>query len=332
MALQIVPISPSHLPDAADLVAARQVRLRAMDPALPARWTDPTQARRLVEAAVAASGAQGVVAIDRGRMLGFLVGAPRDDATWDRCAWVEMAGHATAVDQADIARDLFAVWSTTMLTELGIVRFLVNVPAGDAPVIEAWHQLDFGQMHAHALRSTDLGDLGPIPDDLRIRTATPDDAAIMEATSEVIWREQVGPPSWSPITPERIASLRADYVGELTEEGDLVWIAEDAASGEALGVSISYRLDPELDVPDDNMKLASTTTFGSARRRGVARALLRTVLAHAASVGAAWCATDWRTSSLLASRTWSALGFRRTRLRLERRIDERITWADGRSL
>jgi len=327
---EIVPFDREHLADASVLVSSRHARLRASEGALPDRWCDPAQARTLVDAAFTADGATGVAAIADGRVNGFLIGAPRFDPPWDRSAWVEMAGHAVVEDQADLARDLFAAWSKEILSSLGIVRYLVNVPAADPSAIDAWHQLDFGQMHAYGLRSSDARDLGPPAAGLRIRRATSDDAGIMRATSEVIWREQVGPPSWSPITPERIAGLRADYVEELVAEDGLVWIAEDAVSGEALGVTVSYRLDPDLDVPDDNMKLASTTTFPAARRRGVARALLRTVLDHAASVGAGWCVTDWRTSSLLASRAWPALGFRRTRIRLERRIDERITWADGR--
>lgn len=327
---EIVPFDSEHMADASLLVARRHARLRASEAALSERWSDPAQALTLVDAVWAAEGVRGAAAIADGRVIGFLIGAPRFDPPWDRSAWVEMAGHAVDEGQPDLARDLFAAWSKEMLSSLGIVRYLVNVPAGDPSAIEVWHQLNFGQMHAYGLRSTGARDLGQIAAGLRIRRATPGDAAIMKATSEVIWREQVGPPSWSPITPERIAALRADYVEELTAEDGMVWIAEDAASGEALGVTVSYRLDPDLDVPDDNMKLASTTTFPPARRRGVARALLRTVLDHAASVGAGWCVTDWRTSSLLASRTWPALGFQRTRLRLERRIDERITWADGR--
>jgi ribosomal protein S18 acetylase RimI-like enzyme len=330
MKLEIVPFGEEHLEPAAELVAARQVRLRRADAALPERWCDPAEARTLVEAAASADGAHGVAAWIGGSLGGFLVGAPRIDATWDRSAWVELAGHAVAPDLPDLARDLYAAWSARIVRELGITRHLVNVPASDPAAIEAWHQLDFGQMHANALRSTDASDLGPPAPGIRVRRAGASDAAILEATSEVIWREQVGPPSWSPIAPERIASLRGDYVSELEEQDDLVAIAEDDVTGEALGVTISYRLDPELDVPDDNMKLASTTTFASARRRGVARELLRFVLENAAARGAAWCATDWRTSSLLASRSWTALGFRRTRLRLERRIDERIHWADGR--
>lgn len=332
MSVEIVPFGPQHLDDAGRLVAERQARLRAADPALPARWCDLSEARRKVEEVVAEERAHGVAAIRAGSLAGFLVGAPRFDAPWDRAAWVEMAGHAVEPDAPELAQDLYAAWSERIVRGLGITRHLVNVPAGDHEAIEAWHQLDFGQMHAYGLRVTDASDLGPSSGEIRLRPASGADAALMEATSELIWREQVGAPSWSPISPERIVALRADYAGELAEEEDQVMIAVDANDGEALGVTITYPLEPDLDVPDGSMKLASTTTFPEARRRGVARELLRWVLENAASRGARWCYTDWRTSSLLASRAWTSLGFRRTRLRLERRIDERIAWADGRSL
>jgi GNAT superfamily N-acetyltransferase len=325
----IVPFAEEHLGAAADLLAARQARLCAMEPGLPARWTDPVQAAQRIQAAWAAPRAGGFTALERGRLIGYLIGELRLERPWERAGWVELAGHAVAEDRPDVARDLYAAWSAQLVSQAGVFRHLVNVPSLDAGAVSTWHQLDFGQMHAFGLRATDTSDLPPTPSDLRIRDATPDDAPVMEATSELIWREQVGPPSWSPILPEHVAALRGEYVQELAEAGDRVWVAEDAATGEALGVGISYRLDPDLDVPDDNMKLASTTTFPPARRRGVATALLRTVLENAASLGARWCVTDWRTSSLRASRTWTALGFRPTRLRLERRLDERVSWANG---
>lgn len=326
---EIVPFADEHLEPASELLAARQARLRAREPALPERWCDPAQAVARIQAARAGHRAEGYAAVEAGRLVGYLVGELRLELPWERAGWVELAGHATAEDRADVARDLYAAWSGRLVRERGVFRHLVNVPSMDASLVEAWHQLDFGQMHAYALRSTDASDLAPAPDDVVVRDATAEDAALMEATSELIWREQVGPPSWSPILPEQVASLRDEYVEELGEQEDRVWVAEDAVSGEALGVSVSYRLDPDLDVPDDNMKLASTTTFPAARRRGVARALVHRLLANAREQGAAWCVTDWRTSSLRASRSWTGLGFRRTRLRLERRIDERISWANG---
>lgn len=328
-ALRLAPFSDEHLAAAAELLAARHARLRAAEPGLNDRFTEPAAARELVRAALAGERASGWVAFDAGRLVGYLIGSVRQAAPWDNAGWVDLAGHATADGHADVARDLYAAWSEPVVRELGAFRHLVNVPAGDPEALDAWHDLDFGRMHCQAIRSTDRSDLAPPPDDIRVRDATPDDAAVMEATSELIWREQVGPPSWSPITREAALALRRDYVDELSEEEDRVWIAEDAATGEPLGVTISYPLEADLDVPDANMKLASTTTFPAARRRGVARALVHRVLEHAAEQGAPWCVTDWRTSSLLASRTWTALGFRRTRLRLERRLDERIAWAKG---
>jgi GNAT superfamily N-acetyltransferase len=325
----IVPFGPEHLDAAAELLAERQVRLRAGEPGFSERFTDAAGARTLIEAAAAAEGAIGFAALDGERLAGYLVGGVRVQPPWERAAWVETAGHAVAADQPDLARDLYAAWSTRLVRGHGIFRHLVNLPARDPAALEAWYQCGFGQMHAYAVRETDGADLGPPDPSIRLRRGGPGDEEVMRATSELIWREQVSAPSWSPMFPERIEPLRADYVEELTSD-DLVWIAEDAASGEALGVAISYRLDPDLDIPDDNMKLASTTTFDTARRRGVARTLLREVLRNAAEGGSGWCVTDWRTSSLTASRTWTSLGFRRTHLRLERRLDERIAWADGR--
>lgn len=326
---RIAAFEQQHLDEAARLVAERQARLHAVEPGFSQRWCDPAQARILVEAAATAERASGVVALLDGRMAGFLVGSLRLNAPWERSGWVELAGTAVDAGNPDLARDLFAAWSEPLVREMGAFRFLVNVPVPDREAMEAWHQLGFGQMHAYGLRSTEEAGPGELPREFSIRRAAPDDEAVMAATSELIWREQVGPPSYSPITAEQVASLRADYVEELTLDEDHVWVAVDDATGEALGVSISYRLDPDLDVPDDNMKLASTTTFPAARRRGVARLLVAEVLRNARELGAAWCVTDWRTSSLRASRTWTSLGFRPTHVRLERRLDERIAWADG---
>jgi ribosomal protein S18 acetylase RimI-like enzyme len=325
---RVVAFADAHLPAAAALVAERHARLRAVEPALDERWSDPSEARSLVEAALARPHAEGYAALVDGGVRGFLVGETRLDAPWDRAGWVDLAGLAVAPDAADVARDLFAAWSRRLVPELGVFRFLVNVPAGDPAALEAWHQLGFGQMHAYAIRSTDASDLAPSPPGITVRRATPDDEVVLAEASELIWREQAGSPSWSPITPEQALALRADFVGELSLD-DEVLIAEDAASGEALGISVTYPMDPELDIPAGSWKLASTATFDDARRRGAGRALVHAVLRSAADQGAASCVTDWRTSSLLASRTWPALGWRRTRVRLERRIDERVAWANG---
>jgi hypothetical protein len=59
------------------------------------------------------------------------------------------------------------------------------------------------------------------------------------------------------------------------------------------------------------------------------RALVAAAFAEARAAGAKYCLTDWRTASLPAHRTWTALGFRPTDFRLHRQLDERIAWASG---
>lgn len=328
--LEIVSFSDAHADAAAQLLADRQARLRADLPALPERWCDPKQARSRLDALRSIDTAGGFAALDEGRLVGFLISETRLDPPWDRSGWVELAGHAVDPAQPDVARDLFAAWSDRLVRELGVFRYLVHLPAMDPAAMEAWSQLNFGQMHCGAIRSTDASDLGLPDPSIVVRSAGAGDEPIMADASELIWREQAAPPSWSPMMPERIEPNRSDWIEELTL-GDPVWIAEDATSREPLGVSICYPLDPDLDIPDANLKLASTATFPAARRRGVARALLRQVLVEAATRGAAWCVTDWRTSSLLASRAWTGLGFVPTRVRMERNLDPRVAWANGSS-
>ena len=265
--------------------------------------------------------------MDGDRLVGFLIGETRLDAPWDRAGWVELAGHA--VDPAS------RTWRATCLppgqpswcSELGVFRYLVNVPASDRDAIEAWSQLDFGQMHCGAIRSTDASDLGAVDPTIVVRAAGPGDEAIMGEASELIWREQAAPPSWSPMLPERIEPNRSDWIEELTL-GDWVWIAEDAASHEPLGVSVSYPLDPDLDIPDQNIKLASTATFRrSAPRRGPGppapgahrrcrprHSVVRDRLAHLQPAGLAGVDEPW---------------LRAHAPRMERLLDPRVAWANG---
>ena len=134
---EIVPFSDAHADAAARLLAERQARLRADLTALPERWCDPAEAATRIEALRSADSAVGFAALDGDRLVGFLIGETRLDAPWDRAGWVELAGHAVDPTQPDVARDLFAAWSSKLVRELGVFRYLVNVPATDLDAVEA---------------------------------------------------------------------------------------------------------------------------------------------------------------------------------------------------
>jgi ribosomal protein S18 acetylase RimI-like enzyme len=68
------------------------------------------------------------------------------------------------------------------------------------------------------------------------------------------------------------------------------------------------------------LHLASTAVLPAAQGAGVGRALTSHALAFARESGYATVATNWRVTSLVASRFWPALGFRIATLRLTREL------------
>src|SRR5919202_4815833 len=140
--LELRPFADVHFDAAGELLAERHRRHRAAETLLPARFEDAAAARAEVEAAWRSEGAAGAVALRDGRVVGYLVGAPRDDAVWGANEWVEAAGHA--VDEAEDLRDLYAAVAERWV-EGGRSRHYVVVPAVDGALVDAWFRLGFGQ-------------------------------------------------------------------------------------------------------------------------------------------------------------------------------------------
>ena len=128
--LELLPFADEHLDAAAALLAGRHRRHRAAEPALPARFEDAVAAREEVEKAWRRQGASGAVAFLDGRLAGYLLGAPDDEAHWGGPnVWVGYAGHA-AVDP-ELVRDLYGFAAQRWVDE-GRPRHYVQVPARSA--------------------------------------------------------------------------------------------------------------------------------------------------------------------------------------------------------
>ena len=318
--LEIVPLASEHLDAAAALVAERQERLLFAEAALPARFTDPGEVRPRIAAQLETDGATGVAGMGPdGDLAGFLVGVPRSGEPWGQGVWVTLEAHASV--DPETMRDLYAAWSS-VLVERGMVNHYVEVPSLEPGPLRAWRQLGFAHMHEYGLRETDASNLAT-PLGITVRRATMDDRAIVEQLSGIISGTQARTPSYAPMSPQAIESERNDYVEEI-DGPDGFWLAVDATDGRPLGMTISYAPDPGLAVPDGATYLGSTMTLPEERGRGVARALLRFVLERGRDAGASHCVTNWRTTNLLASRTWPRLGFRHTHHRLVRHLDARV--------
>lgn len=322
---EIVPFAAQHLDPAATLLARRQERLRQVRPELPAAFTNPASSRPLLEKLLATEGAHGTAALIGGEVGAFLVGYPRPEPIWGRAAWSPIEGQAyDAALGPELMRDLYAAWSSQFV-ERGFFRQYVHAPADDPSLLDAWFTTGFGKMQAHAVRDLDLPP--PTKTPFAVRRATPDDLDRIEPLMALISTALVKSPAYAITLPERYATYRDDYTGELNDPGGRYWLAEE--DGRVVGLVGFSAAEPGPMVPDGAWELGDAKTAPEARGRGVARVLLAAGFAEARAAGAQHCITDWRTAALPTHRSWTALGFRPTHFRLHRHIDERIAWAGG---
>jgi GNAT superfamily N-acetyltransferase len=325
---RVVPFAPAHVEAAAGLLAARHARWRTALPALSPRFEDPAAMRPLLEEVLAGDGAVAVAALDhRDRVAGFMAGAPRLEEIWGRSTWVGLVGQALAADaDPELTRDLYAAWSDPFVRR-GTYAHYSLVPDAFGETMDAWVRMGFGKMQAHAIRSTDLLGLPTRASGVRISRAEPDDLERLLPLTRLIADALLEAPVYAVTLPERWATIRPEWDEELRNpEGD-VWLATDAATGEALALAGFYPADAAPAVPENAVELGIGMTAPAARGRGVMAALVGHGLAYAAERGAAWCVTDWRSATLSSSRAWPAIGFRPHYWRMHRMIDNRIGWA-----
>jgi GNAT superfamily N-acetyltransferase len=324
----VITLSADHLPAAAELLAARQRMLRGARPELPAAFEEPDAHLETLASALAEEGSHGVIALGKdGRPGAFLLGAHRTQEIWARAAWSPISG--SAVDPSlgaagvELLRDCYAAWSLHFV-ERGIFRHYVHAPIDDALATEAWTNTGFGRMQAHAVRPV-AGLRADPPAGVTIRATTPDDLEAIRPLMTLIPEQLLNAPAYAITLPEGYAAHRSGWAEELANpEGPLLVAMEGER---ALAIAGFYEAANGPMTPDGAWELGVAMTLPEARGRGIMRALIAAGLAEVAERGASHCITDWRTASLAAARSWTALGWEPTHHRLHRHIDERIAWA-----
>lgn len=314
--LEIRPFSDEFLAAAGELLAARHRAHRAAEPLLPPRYEEPGAAAAEVAALAAADGVSGAVALRDGRLVGYLLGAPRPTPIWGEHVWVELAGHA--VEEAEDLRDLYGAAATGWV-ENGWVRQYAMVPAHDPELLEAWSRVGFGQQHAHGIREVPEASW---PEGTR-RAEDRDVDALLGLT-DVLPDHQAASPTFAG-TPTRQAreELRADILEDLAkpELGELVCERDGRVVGSFELVPVEQSsVHSGLARPEGAALLGWAATDPTVRGSGAGLALMEAGFAWARERGHEVMVTDWRVTNLLSSRFWPARGFRTTFLRLYRHI------------
>jgi GNAT superfamily N-acetyltransferase len=334
VAVELVPFHDNFLADAAELLAGRYQRDRAVLPELPARFEDTAIAREAVQAAWRRPRTSGVAALSDGRLAGFLFGDVTIDAFRGRIAWIRQSGHA--IDPAldiELYRDLYAAAGPDWLA-YGCFKHYALVPAADHALLRAWYGLGFGQEQIYALRRLIDEDRNAVqvatPEGVTVRRATSEDGAALSEMATLIARHQAGPPVWVPVAPEDLPELREGYA-ELVDDPDAtVWLA--LRDDQVVGFQAYFSTEPADDdplTPEACIELKVAGTREEERGKGIGRMLTQRGLAEARAEGYAYCLTDWVATNLLSSRFWPRQGFRPMVYRMMRTIDDRVLWANG---
>jgi GNAT superfamily N-acetyltransferase len=197
----------------------------------------------------------------------------------------------------------------------------VLVPAQDAPLVDAWSRLGFGQQHAVGVR--ELPEDAAFPDG--VREANQDDLDSLVALAPLLADHQALAPVFGPGRRGSLDDedeLRKDILEELALDDVANLVAEQdgriVANFYVVGVERSSLT--TLERSPGSAYLAWAVTLPEARGTGAGVALTQASFAWARSQGYDVMVTDWRVTNLLSSRFWPARGFRTTFLRLYRSI------------
>lgn len=310
MGVDLAPLGKEHVEGAAELLAARHARHREVEQLLPELENAPAE----IERALAPEATSGIVALERGEVTGFLIGALREDEYFGRHIWVGHGAHAAR--EPEIARDLYAGAAGEWVTR-GAALHLALVPAVPE-IADPWFRLAFAHMQVHAIRESG-GDRPAPAHELVVREGGVEDLRAALPLLTLIWEHHTGAPTFTGLVVPDAQAFLADWEETLVEHDSVYFVAE--LEGRIVGHLALYPEEPNLATPPGSVYLAVAATLPEARGLGAGVALTETALAWAREAGYSAVHTDWRMANLQSSRFWPRRGFRETFYRLARRVE-----------
>lgn len=297
----IRPFTPADVPAAAALLVARHVAHLRERPLLAP--LDQAAAEQALPAG------EGFVAVEDGSVIGYLIGTSRAGAAWGPNTWIEAAGCAGAR-----LKELYAAASAGWVAD-GRTAHYALVPPSLAPT---FFELAFGLQQVHAAQPTPDGQQDP-----RIRRAQRRDIPVLAQLDVHFEQHFPQAPIFSAMALSTYDEHLAEWESDFDDEGYAVFVAE--ADGDVLGYAIGCDIAKSsgnggLLAPEHAAHLATASVLPQARGLGLGRVLGEAVAAWAAAEGYPTICTDWRSANLQADRTWRALGYQPTFLRLHRHV------------
>ena len=333
MTLAIIPFDDEHLPAAAELLATREHARAAASPPTPFCLDDVDEARAAIAALRTSPDATAVVALDGGRLNGYMIGAARlpdplggeSMFTRPRSASIDENGYAAAPDVAfDAYRAMYAALAAGW-TARGYLAHYAGALSSQGEAVRAWRSLGFGRAMVRGLRDLSPVDLVPGSARAEVHRAGDEDLDVLFRLMVANLRFHSGPPVFQPYLPETETHERDEERRQLANPANARFIAY--REGEPVAIQTYFAA---IDRPGRRLRtvhLQHGFTHRAERGAGLAASMLDQTLAWAREQGFEGCTVNWLSANLLGARFWQSHGFRPFSERLCRVVDERLTWA-----
>ncbi|HNS51578.1 MAG TPA: GNAT family N-acetyltransferase [Anaerolineae bacterium] len=309
--MKITAFRPEHLEAAAGLVAARCGALRSQLPSLPTRYEDAGVVADMLREL---DWTAGVVALQAGRLLGFMTGFVLPEFLGKRGFYSpEWANGAQPGKSREVYEEMYRCASPRWIADRCPVHAVTL--ADDHQGIEGWQWLGFGLAAVDGVR-----DLSPVQGgraNLSLRQAGPEDAGELTALDQALAQHMAAPPVyWTHDAEDRCEWLR--------DPDHIAWLAyEDEEAVGCLGLELGRAGGCQIVQDEKTAGITIAYVREGARGKGITTALLNQALAWLRGHGYERCATDWEPMNPPANRYWPKR-FEVVCYSLMRWIDERI--------
>lgn len=266
--------------------------------------------------------AEGVIAVQDGILVGFLMGFVIPEFMGKRSAYSPVWANGAALGQSRrIYEEMYTRISDRWIKDRCFTH-VVSLMAHDRQGFEAWNWLGFGLINVDSVRQLAPLERGNV--DIEVRQAGFQDARVLSELGRALERHEAAAPTFW------IHELE-DFGKKLSEPGNAAWLA--CEGGQVLGF---IALEPgdacECAILQDarTVNISGAFTIEAARGKGAATLLLDHALAWARSQGYERCSVDFESMNTLAARFWMRW-FEPVSYSLLRSIDERSTVNRSRS-
>jgi GNAT superfamily N-acetyltransferase len=303
---------------AAELVARRVARARAVIPLIPAAWADPNAYLHELEALHRRG--SGVAFNRGGRLIGFMAAFEvQRGRTWTytpEWAWAAEAAAFAGLSRQSVVQELYAA-AAGRWVEAGFRAHYVGVLADDRAALRALAWVGFGHDTMDGLR--DLSPVHRTTADVAVRRATRRDASVLAELEEGLRSHLESSPVFFELGPPRTLAKQRQRIAD---EAAAVLMAE--IHGRVAGhMLVGPASDDAATIIRDRRTASISGAFvrREHRRQGVAETLLAAAVTWARDFGYERIAVDFETANLLASRFWTS-AFRPVTFTLVRRLRE----------